>query len=101
MGRVLAGAAAVAIIAAILYFVWSNKYSTQIADQQHQIDTLNQQITQQGNENIQLKTELAKVQAEEANLVAQNDALNKAIATAKVTGKIPTDIPMKLPYPPK
>ena len=103
MGRVIAAVVIVTVIAGgILYWNWYTqgeeykKDKQQISDLQQQTDVLKQQTAALKTENEQLKSELQKVQAEEANLAAQNDALNKAIATYKSTGKMP-----KLPYPPK
>ena len=100
MARVLIGAVIVAVIAIILYFVLTSRYNDKIAAQQQEIDGLSHQLSQLNDQNTQLKAELAKVQSEEANLAAQNDALNKALATVKTTGKLPKNAPA-LPYPPK
>jgi len=105
MGRVIAAVIIVTTVAGgILYWNWytqSEEYKKDqqhIAQLQHQSDTLKQQTEALKAENERLKSELEKVQAEQANLAAQNDALNKAIATYKSTGKMPET---KMPYPPK
>lgn len=105
MGRVVITAIVVAaIIAGIFYYEGRDRQLVITADEK-QIADLQQQAAQLKSENEQLKANLDKVQSEQANLVAQNDALNKAIATYKSTGKMP-DVgavlkSMKLPYPPK
>jgi septal ring factor EnvC (AmiA/AmiB activator) len=105
MGRVIAAVVVVATITGgIFYWNWYTqgeeykKDQQQITQLQQQADTLKQQSAALQAENERLKSELDKVQAEQANLAAQNDALNKAIAGYKATGKMPD---MKLPYPPK
>jgi len=92
------------ITGGIFYWNWYTqgeeykKDQQQITQLQQQADTLKQQSAALQAENERLKSELDKVQAEQANLAAQNDALNKAIAGYKATGKMPD---VKLPYPPK
>jgi septal ring factor EnvC (AmiA/AmiB activator) len=105
MGRVIAAVIIVTTIAGgILYWNWYTqgeeykKNQQQIAELHQQTDALKQQTEALKAENERLKSDLAKVQAEQTNLAAQNDALNKAIATYKATGKMPE---LKLPYPPK
>ena len=105
MGRVIAAVVVVATITGgIFYWNWYTqgeeykKDQQQITQLQQQADTLKQQSAAVQAENERLKSELDKVQAEQANLAAQNDALNKAIAGYKATGKMPD---VKLPYPPK
>jgi uncharacterized protein YlxW (UPF0749 family) len=105
MGRVIAAVVVVATITGgIFYWNWYTqgeeykKDQQQITQLQQQADTLKQQYAALKAENERLKSELDKVQAEQANLAAQNDALNKAIAGYKATGKMPD---VKLPYPPK
>ncbi len=105
MGRVIAAVVVVATITGgIFYWNWYTqgeeykKDQQQITQLQQQADTLKQQSAALQAENERLKSELDKVQAEQANLAAQTDALNKAIAGYKATGKMPD---VKLPYPPK
>lgn len=105
MGRVIAAVVVVATITGgIFYWNWYTqgeeykKDQQQITQLQQQADKLKQQSAALQAENERLKSELDKVQAEQANLAAQNDALNKAIAGYKATGKMPD---VKLPYPPK
>ena len=107
MGRVIAAVAVVTTIAGgIFYWNWYTqgeeykKDQQQITQLQQQSDTLKQQADTLKAENEKLKSELDKVQAEQANLAAQNDALNKAIAGYKATGKMP-EVKPSLPYPPK
>jgi chromosome segregation ATPase len=105
MGRVIAAVVIVATLAGgILWWNWYTqgeeyqKDKQQISDLQQQNDQMKQQLDALKADNDRLKSDLAKVQAEQNNLAAQNDALNKAIATYKSTGKMPN---LKLPYPPK
>lgn len=97
MVKAIAGAIFVAIIAALLFDVWSGQNRAAQDLMQQQITALNQQIIQLRDQNTQLKGQLASVQSEEQNLAAQNDELRKAIASVKATGKLPPN----LPYPPK
>lgn len=97
MGKAIAGAVIVAIIAAIFFYVWSTENRTVQNQMQQQIQALNHQTSDLRDENNQLKAQLARVQSEEQNLAAQNDDLRKAIASVKATGKLPKN----LPYPPK
>ena len=100
MGRFLAGALIVIIIAAIAFFMWSKVNDARQEALQEQIAAMNKQLSQISDENIRLKAELSKVQGEEQNLAAQNDELRKAIASVKATGKLPTNIELEL-NPPK
>ena len=100
MGRFLAGALVVLIIAAIAFFMWSKVNDARQAALQEQIAEMNKQLSQISDENTRLKAELSKVQSEEQNLAAQNDELLKAIASVKATGKLPTNIELEL-NPPK
>ncbi|HVA78668.1 MAG TPA: hypothetical protein VNF27_12265 [Candidatus Binataceae bacterium] len=97
MGKAIAGAVVVAIIAAILFYLWAGQNRVAQDELQQQIAALNNQVIQLRDENTQLKGQLASVQSEEQNLAAQNDELRKAIGTVKATGKLPPN----LPYPPK
>lgn len=97
MGRVLFGFIVAAIIAAVVFFLVSQSYRTQAAQQAQQIDTLNQRITGLQSENTSLKDALNKVQSEQTALAAQNDELRKAIATFKATGKMPELVPANPP----
>jgi cell division protein FtsB len=100
MGKFLAGALVVLIIAAIAFFMWSKVNDARQEALQEQIAGMNKQLSQMMDENTRLKAELSKVQSEEQNLAAQNDELRKAIASVKATGKLPTNIELEL-NPPK
>jgi cell division protein FtsB len=100
MGRFLAGALIVLIIAAIAFFMWSKVNDARQEALEEQIAAMNKQLSQTSDENTRLKAELSKVQGEEQNLAAQNDELRKAIASVKATGKLPTNIELEL-NPPK
>ena len=100
MGRFLAGALIVLVIAAIAFFMWSAVNNARQEELQAQIAAMNKQLSQIRDENTQLKAELSKVQGEEQNLAAQNDELRKAVASVKATGKLPANIELEL-NPPK
>jgi len=100
MGRFLAGALVVLIVAAIAFFMWSKVNDARQEALQEQIAAMNKQLSQISEENTRLKAELSKVQSEEQNLATQNDELLKAIASVKATGKLPADINLEL-NPPK
>jgi peptidoglycan hydrolase CwlO-like protein len=100
MGRVLAGALVVLIIAVTGFFIWSKVNDARQEDLQTQIVGMNKQLSQMSEENTRLKAELSKVQSEEQNLAAQNDELRKAIASVKATGKLPANVDLEL-NPPK
>ena len=89
MGRLLIGGLIVAIIAALLFYFYSSSYRTRFEEQTQQVSQLNDQLLKAQNENDQLKAELAKVQAEQTILAAQNDEMRKAIGEFKATGKMP------------
>jgi septal ring factor EnvC (AmiA/AmiB activator) len=86
----------VAIIAVVVFLLWSSRYHDIMDRQASEISQLKQQIEEADKQNADLRAQLAKVQAEENSLAAQNDELRKEIATAKATGKLPTP-----PPPPK
>jgi cell division protein FtsB len=100
MGKFLAGALVVLIIAAIVFFIWSRVNNARQEALQEQIVGMNKELSQLSDENTRLKAELSKVQSEEQNLAAHNDQLLKAIASMKATGKLPTNIELEL-NPPK
>jgi len=100
MGRFLAGALVVLIVAAIAFFMWSKVNDARQEALQEQIAAMNKQLSQISEENTRLKAELSKVQSEEQNLAAQNEELLKAIASVKATGKLPANIDLEL-NPPK
>ena len=100
MGKFLAGALVVLIIAAIAFFMWSKVNDARQEALQEQIAGMNKQLSQMMDENTRLKAELSKVQSEEQNLAAQNDELLKAIASVKATGKLPANMNLEL-NPPK
>jgi peptidoglycan hydrolase CwlO-like protein len=89
MGRLLIGGLVVAIIAALLFYFYSNGYRTQIDQQTQQVSQLNDQLQKLQSENEQLKAQLSKVQAEQNILAAQNEEMRKGIAEFKATGKMP------------
>jgi len=99
MGRFLAGALVVLIIAAIAFFISSKVNDARQEALQEQIAAMNKQLSQISDENTRLKAELSKVQSEEQNLAAQNDELLKAIASVKATGKLPANINLELNPP--
>ena len=100
MGKFLAGAFIVLILAVIVVFVWSKVNDSRREQLEAQITQMNNMISQLGDENTKLKGELAKVQSEEQAQVAENDELRKAIASVKATGKLPPDLRLDL-NPPK
>lgn len=100
MGRFLAGALVVLIVAAIAFFMWSKVNDARQEALQAQIAAMNKQLSQINDENTRLKAELSKIQSEEQNLAAQNDELRKAVASVKATGKVPENIELEL-NPPK
>jgi peptidoglycan hydrolase CwlO-like protein len=100
MGRFLAGALVVLIVAAIAFFMWSRVNDARQEALQEQIAAMNKQLSQINDENTRLKAELSKIQSEEQNLAAQNDELRKAVASVKATGKLPANIELEL-NPPK
>ena len=93
MARILIGGLVVAIIAALIFFLYAGSYRTRNQAQEQQISELNNQLIKLQTENEQLKAQLAKVQAEETTLSAQNQEMQKAIATFKATGKMPPTPP--------
>ena len=97
MYRYLVGAVVVALIAAAIGWKWHQQEQADRQRDQAQISELSGRIGQLQDQNNQLNTALAKVQAEEQRLVTENDLLTKTLEQAKLTGKIPD----KLPYPPK
>ena len=98
MGRILIGAAVVAIIAIIAGYVVLEKERDAQKTQESKIAELQGQLQKLQDDNDGLKSALAKVQSEEDRLSAENQQLSKALAQAQVTGKVPA---LKLPYPPK
>ena len=100
MGRFLAGALVVLIVAAIAFFMWSRVNDARQEALQEQTAAMNRQLSQINDENTRLKAELSKIQSEEQNLAAQNDELRKAVASVKATGKLPANIELEL-NPPK
>jgi peptidoglycan hydrolase CwlO-like protein len=93
MARILIGGLVVAIIAALLFFLYAGSYRTRNQAQEQQITELNDQLIKLQTENEQLKAQLTKVQGEESTLAAQNEEMQKAIATFKATGKMPPTPP--------
>ena len=100
MGKFFAGAFLVLILAVIAFFVWSKVNESRREQLEAQITQMNNMISQLGDENTRLKSQLAKVQSEEQALAANNDELRKAIASVKATGKLPADVSLEL-NPPK
>lgn len=98
MYRYLIGGLIVAIIAGVLGYMWFSQQKIVQAHNQKQIAQLNEQVEKLQSENALLKTALAKVEAEENRLAAQNDMLTKALEKARITGKVPSEV---MPYPPK
>ena len=93
MARLVVGGLIVAIIAALLFFIYSGSYRTRNQEQEQQISELNNQVNKLQAENEQLKTDLAKVQSEGASLAAQNEEMRIAIGAFKATGKLPASLP--------
>ncbi len=93
MARLVIGGLVVAIIAALLFFIYSGSYRTRNQEQEQQISELNNQVNKLHAENDQLKTDLAKVQSEGARMAAQNEEMRKAIGSFKETGKVPPTLP--------
>jgi peptidoglycan hydrolase CwlO-like protein len=89
MARLVIGGLVVAIIAALLFFIYSGSYRTRNQEQGQQISELNNQVNKLQEENEQLKNDLAKVQSEGSRLAAQNEEMRKAIGSFKATGKLP------------
>jgi peptidoglycan hydrolase CwlO-like protein len=96
MGRLFIGILIAAIIAALVFYFYSNGYRTQIDQQTQQISQLNDQLLKLQSENEQLQAQLSKVQNEQSILAAQNEEMRKGIAEFKATGKMPV-----IPPPPK
>jgi peptidoglycan hydrolase CwlO-like protein len=96
MARLLTGGLIVAIVAALLFFLYSSSYRTRIEEQTQQVSQLNAELLKLQSENEQLKAELAKVQGEQNILAAQNEEMRKAIGSFKATGKMP-----EIAVPPK
>lgn len=97
MYRYLIGALVVAIVAALIGWNWNRQQQSAMRQAQTQIRQLSDRVTEADAENSRLKSDLAKVQAEENRLVMENQILSKTLGQARATGKIPN----KLPYPPK
>ena len=89
MARLVIGGLVVAIIAALLFFIYSGSYRTRNQEHEQQISELNNQVNKLQAENEQLKNDLAKVQSEGSRLAAQNEEMRKAIGSFKATGKLP------------
>jgi len=101
MARVLIGAVAVALIAALAGYMISNKHKAERLAQDKRIAELQQQLQGLQDQNEQLSADLAKVQREEERLSAANDAMARTLAQARLTGKVPPPSKGELPYPPK
>ena len=93
MARLVLGGLIVAIIAALLFFIYSGSYRTRNQEQEQQISELNKQVNKLQAENEHLKTDLAKVQSEGTRLAAENEEMRKAIGAFKATGKLPPSLP--------
>ena len=89
MARLIIGGLVVAIIAALLFFIYTGSYRTRNHEQEQQISELNGQVNKLQAENEQLKNDLAKVQSESTKVAAQNEEMRKAIGSFKATGKLP------------
>jgi len=101
MGRVLIGAAAIAIIASIAGYVIHNRNNAEFLARDKRVAELQQQLQGLQEQNAQLSADLAKVQREEERLSANNDAMARELAQARLTGKVPPPSKSELPYPPK
>lgn len=97
MLKAVIGGLVVAAIALVVLLIWSSHYRAVSDAQAKQNAALNDQLFKLEQENADLKSEVAKVQAEENSLAAQNEDMRKAIAAVKATGKLP-ELPA---YPPK
>lgn len=93
MARLLIGGLIVAIVGALLFFIYSGSYRTRNEAQEQQISELSNQVSKLQAENEQMKTDLAKVQSESTSLAAQNEEMRKAIGSFKATGKLPPNLP--------
>ena len=93
MARLVVGGLIVAMIAALFFLLYGGSYRTRLQAQEQQISELNNQVNKLQAENEQMKTDLAKVQAEGTSLAAQNEEMRKAIASFKATGKLPENLP--------
>ena len=104
MGRALVGGVAVAIAAAIIFFIYAQRQAgqTQALEQRRrqEVQQLSDQVSKLREQNDQLNAQLTKLQSEETTLAAQNDELRKALATVQVTGKMPPKVNTLL-NPPK
>jgi septal ring factor EnvC (AmiA/AmiB activator) len=101
MGKALAGGLVVAVVAAVIFYIYASSCRTAMADQARQIAALSAQFSKLEQQNTELRTNLAKLQSEEEALAAQNDQLKKSIAAFKATGKMPPNTTLDLPLPPK
>ncbi len=101
MGKALVGGLVVAVVAAMILYVYASSCRSAMADQARQIAALGAQLSKLEQQNSELRTNVAKLQSEEESLAAQNDQLRKAIATFKATGKMPPNTTLDLPLPPK
>lgn len=97
MRAVITALVVAAIAGVVIYGLHSRDAAIQ-QSQQKQISQLNSKLATLQTQNENLKNDLATVQTEQQSLVAQNQALNKAIAQYMATGKMPG---FKMPYPPK
>ena len=101
MGRVLIGALAAATVAIVAAYIAMKRFDTVLAADQQRIAVLQQENGALTEQNVQLRTELDKVQREQNRLKAAADELSKALETARLTGKVPPAPEADLPYPPK
>ncbi|MGH7815371.1 MAG: hypothetical protein ACREQI_15365 [Candidatus Binataceae bacterium] len=104
MGRAIIGGVAVAIAAAIIFFIYAqrNAAHTQAleAQRRQEVQQLSDQASKLRQQNDQLNAQLSKLETEETTLAAENDELRKALATVQVTGKMPPKV-NELLNPPK